>query len=854
MPEFKETPSENTVNLPDMTSELAELSNLSAMDMPRQNTTRKGLGFGFVEFDDEPTEPVEDLNETESESKFASSAEKLSHALESIHDPATIEQFEQLVTDMENAATSERDKEDIRHFGEFHLWAMKGYDAEPPESVVAIRQKGSPLLKIERNPQVFTDKDEDRIFNKYKIDSKINEVTWPRIQGMYDNDEKVKSCLEEIISESPVYKFLESLSIESPYDPEDRPLNNLEKAVREAQAIHETKRQFGIESNDNIRAGTDAARVLQRKTIGLDDERIAEKTINSTDRSIEPIKRYLADAVRSRLPDNGWDHGLEDEPMELVAVGSYYTLRSDNPDLQEIDIPQIHTHQLTRAVRESFGSEGLDGHIDELTVRHAIVGIVRREFKTADELLDFVQVTAARRIYSGQITADHSAPSITKSLNGIKIYDQETYDREEKAHNVSREALERAEGSHSKALENAAERTWDRSFGLQDHTEGPKTASELMNAPDFELDSGFMFDSQESIESDKAEVIGTIIGFEPDGIGRLIQTTAKNRGLPPARGNADLVFVTDNAIGFADQDPQIPGYELNAHTKNVYEFTKGQSDPYIDCGVAIPPGDRKALAEEYQALGLTKLSQDVMSADHFTVSDLAKAIRDNSDYYVPKEVIHVSEDPGFADFQPFVKDNKVQLQCSGAGHFLKLSLNKVFGQSNSEVVSGLSFGNNGQVTLGSTHGQTQFEHNGETYILDATPGRTPLELAGRMEMSRAEIIVEQTPEEKLNLQFEQLERNLSAVFKTADTRELHTKLSALPDHDPSRRALEILSGLNSNQETSEYLEYVDSIKQALTTKDRRLEQLGIGKYSVELLDLLSSQIKKAQGLLVQMGK
>jgi hypothetical protein len=855
MPEFKETPNENAFNLSDVASELAELSRLRAMAMDTVREHGLGRGRGFIEFEsDVLTEPVEALNETESEPKFASSAEKLSHTLDSIHDPATIGQFEQVVANMKDAATSERDKEDIRHFGEYNLWAMKGYDAEPPESVVAIRHASSPLLKIERNPQVFTDADEDRIFNKYDRESKINKATWPRIQGLYDNDEKVKGCLEEIVSESPVYKFLESLSIESPHDPEDRPLNNLERAVREAQATHETKRQFGMEPNDNIRAGTDAARVLQRKTIGLDDERIAEKTINSADRSIEPIKRYLADTVRTRLPDNGWDNGLEDEPFELAIVGNFYTLRSENPALEEIDIPTIHSYKLARVVRESFGSEGLDGRIDELTVRNAILGIVRREFETSEQLLDFVQAATARRIYSDEVTLDHSAPSITKPLTGIKIYDQETYDREEKAHNASREALERAESSYNKALENAAERAWDWSFGLQDHTEGPKTASELINAPDFDIDSSFVFDTKESIEKDEAKAVGTVVGFESDGINRLIQATDKNRGLPPAKGSADLVFVTDNAAGFVAQDPQIPGYELSAHTNDVYEFTKGQHDPYVDCGVAIPPDGRQALAEEYQVLGLTKLSQDVLRADQFTVSDLAKAIQGNSEYYVPSEIIRVSEDPEFADFQPFVKDSKVQLQCSGASHFLKLSLNKVFGESTSEVVNGLSFADSGQVTLGSTHGQTQFEHNGETYILDATPDRASSELAGQMEMPKPEVIVEQTPEEKLNLQFERLERNLTAVFKTASTRELHTMLSALPDHDPSRQALEITAGLKSSQEAADFQEYLSELKQAVTNKDSRLKQLGIGKYSVEMLDLLSNQVKVSQDLLVTMGR
>lgn len=855
MPEFsRETQRENRF---DASFLATELSKLSASNFARQPLRSKV--FGFIEFEGDESseaESVENLNEPESDPEpvFTSSGEKLAHTLNSIHDPSEIEEFEQIIADMGEAATSEREKEDIRHYGEFYTWAMKGYDAEPPESVIAVRREDYSQLTIECNPQLLTKADEDRILSKF-VDKEplVRELRWRRLEAITANKEKIHKCLEEIITDSPAYNLLKSLSTENPYDPEERPLNALERTAREAQSEQEVKRRFGMDSNESITSGTNAARLLQRKNYGIDDERIREKTINTANVSIDPLRHYFAEVIRDQLPDGEWRQQIAGEPVELVSPSPFTcTIRPVNPALHDVEVPLMSKYDIAASVVEPFGLNGLDDHVAKLTINCAISNMHRDQYETVDEVLDDIRRSVSGNIFFNRISIEPFAPSVAKSLTGIEVYDQERYKREVKAHDSSRKALDCAEESYDKALEPPAE-TGDWSFNLRDMEEASSGAGD--NSLDFKADTGFGFSTQEAIEAGEAETVGVVMGFNADGVMRLIQSADKNINLPPASGDADFVFVTDTSNGFAAHDPKVGGYELVGRSNNVYEFVKQESgDPYVDCQVEIPFEARQVLAQEYDALGLTNLSGEVLRGGHFTASDLVNAIKDNSNYYKPPERIDVSESPEFNDFQDFVIDNKLQVQCSGAGHFLKLSLNKVFGKDSAEIIGGLSFDGDGQVTHGSSHGQTQFEHNGETYIFDATPGGIS-ELAEQLEQIRApEIIVEQTPEEKLNLQFEQLERNLSAVFKTADTRELHAKLSALPDHDPSRRALEILSGLNSNQETSEYLEYVDSIKQALTTKDRRLEQLGIGKYSVELLDLLQSQVKKAQGLLVQMGK
>lgn len=861
MPEFKEAPSDdNSFNVPDMapefSSDLTEIAKLRAMDMADQysRTTRKNLGRGFIEFEaDEPSEPAnEELNETELAPSSVSSEEKLAHLVDDVYGRKGVERFKELVSEMDNAAVSEQDKEGIRHFGEYHLWAMGEHEGAPPESVAVVRDQFSSLLTVEPNPQVLTDADEERILKKYNNAEAdfYQHVYWERVNPIYDNRREIIKGLEEIVADSPAYKFFKSLTIENPNDPQDRPLNNVEQAARQSQAEQETKRQFGMSPNDNVGLNPNAARALQRKNFSIGEEQVTEKTITSADSSLEPINRYFVDLLSRRISDR-WGQSV-DEPMELFQdPDGHIALRPENPELRKKSSFSFNSELVANDAAESFNSEGLDVRIDQYVVSQTLYCLSSdAEFESADQLLDLVRSYIASNVFE-DLTAAPSAPHLTKSLNGVKVYDRESYDQEEKLHN-----------SYNKTLENAEQRMLDWSFGLNDHGMAgfPERSSSGPNErpADFNSDSDFGFKGHESIEADKRKIIGNVMGFQVDGVKRLIQTVDRKPGLPPASGNADLVFITDNSSGFSNQQPQIPGFALKGRTKNVYEFVKDTDDPYAACNIEIPLADRQVLADEYQALGLDKLAREVTRNERFTVNNLATAVKNNGEYFTPDESVKISASPEFGEFHNFVDDGKLQLQCSGAGHFLKLSLHKVFGQESAEVIGGLSFDSNEELNLGSMHAQTEFEHNGQKYILDATPSLSAEMSPSHVEHNRLarmpETISERTPEEKLKLQFNRLEVQLCNVFKTLDTVALHTQLSTLPDHDPARRALEITAGLNSSQDAAEYLEYVESIKQAVINKDPQLKQLGIGKYSPELLELLSSQVKKSQALLTEMGR
>jgi hypothetical protein len=846
MPEFKETPNENP-GLPQFDPEL--VAKLKALDLGRKYR-ESTFHWGSSPENQELSQSAENLNEPEVEPSFTSSEDKLTRLLDGVYGREGIDNFKELVSGMDAAATSEQDKEDIRHFGEYHLWAMGEHEGPPPESVVVVRDEYSSLLTVEPNPQIFTDADEDRIIQKYNAASDFNYgVHWKRAGALMqmENQAEVVDGLAEIVADSPAYKFLESLTIENPSNPEDRPLNIFEKAARQSQAEQETQRQFGMSPNDNVKLNPNAARALQRENFSIDEERVTAKSIQPADSSPEPIRSYFVDVMRRKVVNDWGFSDFGDEPMELTVSDSHgIVLRPENSELHKSVGYTFNPNLIVEDVSETFKSEGLDAWLDRQVVEETLSVLTDdRGFESSDEILQFVRRRAAARVVAGATRA-HSAPHLTRSLNGIKVYSREDYDREEKVHNQHRKTLEKAE----EPTRNSDLYDYGLSGFPEMRTSGLHTNE---NPADFNVDDSFCFKDRESMEADKRKIAGDIIGFQPDGAKRLIQTEAKNLALPPANGSADLTFITDKSSGFSNQQPQIPGYMLTGRTQNVYEFVKAPSDPYMSCDVEISFANREILAEEYQALGLDNLSREVMRGEQFTVSNLATVIKDNGNYFTPPEPVLISDNPDFGDFQDFIVGEKLQLQCSGASHFLNLSLNKIFGEDSSEVISGLSFDSNGQVSLGSAHAQTGFEHDGRRYILDATPS-SELSVGRELTHTSPETIVERTPEEKLEQQFNLLEKQLCNIFKAPDALALHTHLSALPNHDPSRQALEILAGLKSGQDTEDYLEYIDSITRAATTKDPRLKQLGIGDYSGELLNLLSEQIKKAQGLLAQIGK
>jgi hypothetical protein len=761
-----------------------------------------------------PIEPAEPLDETVSLQENSRSAnEKVAATLEDCFDRGQIERLQQAVISAKEKTASERGKEFVGSYGDFRLWQL-GDDNASPDFIVII--EGQPNCKPA--PQFMSAEVNNTASEMKEIDNVKDNILKERGQAIKDSKERIINCLEEVVTDSPVHKFLESLTMQNPSYNNDRPLNNAEKMIREAQAEQEVKKQFGMNPNDSISSDLNAARALQRQNYSLDEEQVRENPTNrASAQSTEPIKHYFTEAVQQLLPDGEWRREIEGKPVEVARVApGRYSLRTEGSLTNEI--PSIGFNDITSHLSESFD---LEPTVDKWAGRHILHSALWASCnpEASDDILKFVLEDTPNDLFEGLVRDPDAYTAISKPKNDdVKVYDSmESYRRDVELHASYRSTVEKGATS--------------------DHREKHKTA-ELRKDTNY---YGFGFLDSQTIEDKKAETFGSVINYNSDNTTRLIQGVPRNYDLPPAQGNADLVLITkaDPAL-----DPRIPGFRLMSHTGDVYEFVKETDDPYRECQVQLPTDERVMLATQYYELGLETLAQDVLFTEHLTVNDLAGFIKRNSEYHTPDQAVKVSDNPTFGDFTNYVVDDKLQVQCTGAAHFLRLSLDGVFGDNSATTTRGLKLGGPGTVN-GLLHRQTQFEYNGEAYILDATPARA-LDTFEAIDVHKQE-----TLEAKLEINFKHVEMYLSNIFKAPDSLQLHTKLASLPDHDPARRTMEVLAGLKTTQEATEYLDYIESLKQAVTIKDPRLKQLGIGNYSPEVLEFLANQIKSYQNLLME---
>lgn len=790
MPEFRETEQTNDLNV-------AEPFNLEWPDAELSSVMES------PELPDEVSESL-DL-------KVQSSEEKLSDVLQDFYDPAQIERANQVIASAKEAASSEREKENIGLTGDHLLWIW-GYNQgdDPPESSVIVKEGDANYLLMK--PQYIRYEEYSNAYDALHA-AGWKDVKEVRKTELKNNEARLQTCFEEIISESPVHESLRSLAIQSPYDDQPRSLNEAERMIRESQAEQETKRQFGLTAGDRIMPGTDAARSLQRQNYIIDSEEVRERATSDPSQSMEPIKGYFADIVKGMLPDGEWRTEIDGKAVELCRGGDrrHLTLRTEEP--LSCEIPSVSIKDVANNILDQFELSDLDRDIAYTELYVGQYNIFAHE--TADEFLTMSKTYGAMDISRTLTESGYVPVNYRVNSDNPEVCSAEDYREEHKLHSLYRDAIEKP-------------------------PETPKNNETIEdNSPG--VAKGFSFSDRKTLEQKSKKRVGSIIGHEMVSDTRLIRGAAKNSDLPPAQGHSDLVFITDNKNGFVNVDPDIPGYELTSRTNNVYEFAKRSSDPHQACQVEIPLSGKNTLAAKYKELGLDDLSTDILAVDQLTVSDLSDLIKNNSNYYVPEKAIEVAKHPTFEDFNNFVEDGNLRTQCTGSAHFLRLSLDTVFGDESCKMVTGFKLGDSKKVT-GLLHAQAQFEHDGEIYILDATPSEKVLEPT------------EHGPTSKLATQFNLLENNLRTIFKAPDNTTLHVQLSKFPDHDPSRRALETLSGQYSSQQAADNLEYIVSIKQAVAEKDPRLKQLGIGNYSVDMLDLLANQVEKARSLLAEMGK
>jgi hypothetical protein len=177
------------------------------------------------------------------------------------------------------------------------------------------------------------------------------------------------------------------------------------------------------------------------------------------------------------------------------------------------------------------------------------------------------------------------------------------------------------------------------------------------------------------------------------------------------------------------------------------------------------------------------------------------------------------------------RDGKLALQCTGSVHFLRLSLDEIFGKGSAGFIAGAPISLTGRITrLG--HAQTGFQHNGRFFILDSSAREAGSNMP-MMQKSRTA----QPP-------------RVNTLDRT-EYKPAATSASKKPDQEPSytlttiRNSLEMQSAMlfRMPQATGEtILERVSTLRRSDPIREtfKTVLRLGNGRATSQELDQLSN--------------
>jgi hypothetical protein len=211
--------------------------------------------------------------------------------------------------------------------------------------------------------------------------------------------------------------------------------------------------------------------------------------------------------------------------------------------------------------------------------------------------------------------------------------------------------------------------------------------------------------------------------FEDNDV-RVLQYSRRDETLAPLDETEASVILH---LPHLDQSlmPRIMGYEPVGYDteRRLYglRYTP-EADPYAECRTLIPAESRRSLAATYADMGLRELAAFVHSTENLTVGQLARLIARTNHYILPGQSEPADIPETLAEFAKQVKNGRLGLQCVGSSHFLRASLQQVFGRFAAGVIGGDSLPPGGRRLSMVGHQQTTFidPETGRLYILDAT--------------------------------------------------------------------------------------------------------------------------------------
>jgi hypothetical protein len=373
--------------------------------------------------------------------------------------------------------------------------------------------------------------------------------------------------------------------------------------------------------------------------------------------------------------------------------------------------------------------------------------------------------------------------------------------------------------------------------------------------------------SARKLRQQQRTIIGTIKKSDrQDTTTRLIQTGPRAE-LEAVSGDEDLILSFNNR--FKPNYPLIAGYRLVGRTGQRYGFRKETTDPYTTADIPIPLEAMTGLRNQYQKMGLYRLVEALDDTRELTVEQFRSLLARELIYFTPTTE---SNDKTFSSWQlqnftenDILRKETFQIQCSGAAHFLRLSLDQLFGPSSAGVIQGISFKASDKKANAARHAQTTFSYEGFTYILDATPSRSYSALLGRL--ARQLIFAPAPPaasvdslrqppppdifptDEVTNAeQFRELrlaqfqdsfKGRLLEICKTVQLDEVYEHIRRLGESDPLRKTTETILRATISLETGEVAKsvhsYLENYNNAPATKRHHLRLRSYGSRTVGIL-------------------
>lgn len=506
-------------------------------------------------------------------------------------------------------------------------------------------------------------------------------------QDLYQKQSKFifEPLATSLIANTPGYRLLESFNT-SRHEWGERPLTAIERLIEEQAAEQAVRRRYGLDDHDLLRLHPNALKEYGRATFRLDEAtRFDRRTLPEK----PPMERAL-DFFSQLIID---DAAVEGQVLEDVRVVSGH-------------YPSGYPFRLLRITTDE-GSFQTDG---ETVVN----------FAEAQGFLTTPDTSRARSV-SARIVSDMV----------LRLFD------EARGTDDYAEILEELRTHYTDELiddlsQLAAGDLSDQPFNqLVTLLVAPTEADEVVDnyfvkvplSTDIPLSNRLI--PRKEFKEARRGTVGHVRKrpFEDQDM-RIMGYVLVDEALAGIDGSADMVLHLPDLPDA--RMPRVYGYEVVGHDAEEQLFGlqyTPEADPYAECPTLIPNESRSELARAYADIGLHELAMLVHGSPDLTVGQLTRLVSKTNRYPLPTDSITIEIPSSLAGYADQARKGRLDLQCVGSSHFLRLSLQTIFGSSAVGTISGdvIRATSTRITTLG--HQQTTFIEpgTGRLYILDSTP-------------------------------------------------------------------------------------------------------------------------------------